>query len=236
MRTERTMLTRLGEVYKICRSRWRGKESVSKMVNSTEKSRMPQASRNSDRARPTHPTFETGRLRLRTLRPKDREFLAALDTDPDVMRYIHNGPLSEKAAMRWAETQIKMAPLRWHLHKWIVELREDQTKVGWVELSKFRGVVDPKEKRLSDDINLGYQFDKGFWGQGFASDAVRAVLGHAFDELDLDRVVAFPRKDNVRSTRLLEKMRFRRRPARRYRDESGHACQLFVLSAETWRS
>jgi len=202
------------------------------MENSTEKARMPEVSRNSDHVRPPRPTFETRRLRLRTVQPGDEEFLAALDSDPDVMRYIHRGPLSRNAAMKWAKAQVEAAPHHWHLHKWIVELREDQTKVGWVELSKFRGVFDPAEDRRSDDFNLGYEFDKAYWNQGIAPEAARPVLAYAFDELQLDRVVAFPREDNVRSKRVLEKLGFRLRPALRYQDEGGYECQLYALSAD----
>jgi RimJ/RimL family protein N-acetyltransferase len=189
-----------------------------------------------DDLRPVPPTLVTPRLRLRTLQPGDEEFLAALDASADVMQYIHGGPLSPKAAMTYAKTQIELADLRWHLHKWIVELRENNGKIGWVELSKFRGVFDPNEKSRSDDVNLGYEFDKAHWGQGFASEAARAVLDHAFAELELERVVAFARKDNVRSTRVLEKLGFRQGPARRYRDEGGHVCQLFALSSDAWLS
>lgn len=117
---------------------------------------------------PVPPTFVTPRLRLRTPQTGDENFLAELDADPDVMQYIHRGPLSPKAAMKWAKNQIEMAKSRWHLHKWIVEVPEDHTKVGWVELSKFRGVFDPNEKQISDDVNLGYEFGKDYWGQGFA--------------------------------------------------------------------
>ncbi len=169
------------------------------------------------------------------LRLKDKDFLAALDADPDVMRYIHGGPLSHKAAMKWAETQIEMARFRWHLHKWIVELREDHTRVGWVELSKFRGVFDRDEKWTGDDVNLGYQFDKAYWNQGFASEALRPVLAYAFSKLELQRVVAFAREDNGRSLRLLEKLGFRRRALSLHKDESGQECPLFALAALDWR-
>ena len=196
---------------------------------------MPEVSRNSDHVRPPRPTFETRRLRLRTVQPGDEEFLAALDSDLDVMRYIHSGPFSQKAAMQWAKDQVEMARFRWHFHKWIVELREDHTKVGWVELSKFRGVFDPDEKWMGDDINLGYQFDKAYWAQGFASEAARAVLAHAFDELQLDRVVAYTHKDNVRSARLLERLGFQQRALRRRKDMDGQECRLFALTAEAWR-
>jgi RimJ/RimL family protein N-acetyltransferase len=185
---------------------------------------------------PGAPTFVTPRLRLRMLQPGDEGFLAELASDPDVMRYIHRGPLSRNAAIKWAKAQVEAAPYHWHLHKWLVELREDQTKVGWVELSKFRGVFDPAEDRKSDDFNLGYEFDKAYWNQGIAPEAARPILAYAFEELQLDRVVAFPREDSVRSKRVLEKLGFRLHPALRYQDEGGHECQLFALSAEAWRS
>lgn len=175
---------------------------------------------------PAPPTFVTPRLRLRTRQPGDENFLAELDSDADVMQHIHCGAISPKAAMKWANAQIETSRCRWHLHKWIAELRENGTQIGWVELSKFRGVLDPSKKRVSDDVNLGYEFGKAYWGQGFAYEAARAVLDHAFNELELERVVAFARKDNVCSTRVLEKLGFRQRPARRYRDEGGHVCQL----------
>jgi len=44
------------------------------------------------------------------------------------------------------------------------------------ELSKFRGVFDPHEPRMSDDVNLGYEFARAYWSQGFAAEAVRFAL------------------------------------------------------------
>jgi RimJ/RimL family protein N-acetyltransferase len=184
---------------------------------------------------PRPPTFETKRLRLRTLQPGDEEFLAALDSDPDVMQYIHLGPLSQKIAMKWAEAQIEMAPHRWHLHKWIAELRDHRTSIGWIELGKFRGVFDPDESRIGDDVSLGYQFVPAYWNQGFASEAVRPVLDYAFDTLELDRVVAFVHTANNHSVRLLERLGFHQHPTGRHKDEGGNECFLYALVKNTWR-
>lgn len=180
-------------------------------------------------------SLETARLQLRKLQAGDEEFLASLDTNPDVMQHIHLGALSERAAMQWAKAQIEIAPHRPHLHKWIVERREDRASVGWIELSKFRGVFDPDESRRSDDIALGYQFAKAYWGRGFAPEAAGPVLAHAFDRLKLDRLVAFVHDENLRSRRVLEKLGFRAHPARRYVDEGGHRCRLYALPESDWR-
>ncbi len=183
---------------------------------------------------PRNSEFETPRLRVRMLQPGDEEFLATLDCDPDVMRYIHSGPLSQKTAMEWAKAQMEMAPRRWHLHKWILETQDHPTKVGWIELSKFRGVFDPDEHRISDDVSLGYQLARAYWNRGLASEAARPVLVYAFDRLQLDRVVAFAHIENIRSIRVLEKLGFRYQAARRYKDEGGNECALYALSVNDW--
>lgn len=180
-------------------------------------------------------TFETTRLKLRTLQPGDEEFLASLDSDPDVMQYIHSGPLSQPAAMRWARLQVEMAPHRWHLHKWMIELNDDPVRAGWIELSKFHGIFDPNESRLSDDISLGYQLAPCYWNRGFATEAARAILAYAFDTLELDRVVAFTRTANIRSARVLKKLGFRQHAATHHQDEGGNDCRLYALLAGHWR-
>jgi RimJ/RimL family protein N-acetyltransferase len=179
--------------------------------------------------------FETPRLRLRVIQPGDEEFLAGLDSDPVVMQYIHSGALSPKEAMQWAEAQIEMAPHRWHLRKWIVELRDSGTKVGWMELAKFRGVFDPAENNLSDDVSLGFELARAYWNQGFAAEAAWPVLGYAFCTLDLKRVVAFVHPDNMRSARVLEKLGFRQHATGRHQDEGGNECRLYALLADGWQ-
>ena len=177
-------------------------------------------------------TFETPRLRLRTLEPGDEEFLAALDSDPEVMHYIHSGAIPAEVAKNWAKLQVETAPHRWHLTKWMVELRNcDRSRIGWIELSKFRGVFDPLESRMSDDVSLGYEFAPKYWLQGFAAEAARPVLAYAFRTLELDRLVAFVRPDNLRSVRLLEKLGFREHARRGFRDEGGHECPLYALKS-----
>jgi [ribosomal protein S5]-alanine N-acetyltransferase len=186
----------------------------------------------SDRNR--NPAFETARLRLRMPQSRDEEFLASLYTDPEVMQYFHPGPLSQSIAVETANAQIEMAPHRFHLHKWIVELRDHGTTVGWIELGKFRRVFDPDECRMSDDVSLSYQLARPNWNRGFASEAARPVLAYAFHTLRLDRVVALAHTDNIRSKRVLEKLGFRQHATRRYGDESGPSFHLYAVLASDW--
>jgi RimJ/RimL family protein N-acetyltransferase len=181
-------------------------------------------------------TFETARLQLRALQQGDEEFLAFLDSNPEVMQYIHSGPLSQHAAMKWAKLQIETAPHRWHLHKWIIELRDNPTRIGWIELSKFHAVFDPNENSLSDDVGLGYQFAPSYWSRGFATEAARPILAYALGTLQLDRVVAFTQIGNLRSARVLEKLGFRHYPGTHHKDDAGNECRLYALWANHWRA
>src|SRR3954447_19966306 len=82
---------------------------------------------------PRCPTLTTNRLTLRLLRPDDQEFLASLDSDRNVMQFVHSGPLTREEARHFADLQIQLAPTCRHLHKWLVERSEDHTRLGWVE-------------------------------------------------------------------------------------------------------
>jgi RimJ/RimL family protein N-acetyltransferase len=55
---------------------------------------------------------------------------------------------------------------------------------------------------------LGYWLGVPFWGKGFATEAVRAVIDYAFTELEHDALQAGARVTNPASRRILEKCGF----------------------------
>jgi [ribosomal protein S5]-alanine N-acetyltransferase len=56
---------------------------------------------------------------------------------------------------------------------------------------------------------LGYWLGKEFWGQGIASEAATAVLGYAFEEMQLERVFAKHFERNAASGKVLQKVGMR---------------------------
>jgi RimJ/RimL family protein N-acetyltransferase len=56
--------------------------------------------------------------------------------------------------------------------------------------------------------DLGYWLGVPFWGHGYATEAVRAVIDHAFADLDFDALGAGTRVTNPASRRVLEKCGF----------------------------
>ena len=56
--------------------------------------------------------------------------------------------------------------------------------------------------------DVGYYIDPARWGEGLATQAVRAVCAFAFEDLGLWRVTAHPLAENIASCRVLEKAGF----------------------------
>jgi ribosomal-protein-alanine N-acetyltransferase len=73
--------------------------------------------------------------------------------------------------------------------------------IGTVNLTQIaRGPVQ--------SCNLGYGLDEREQGQGLMVEALRAVIPHAFDGLNLHRIQASYMPENARSARVLEKLGF----------------------------
>ncbi len=77
----------------------------------------------------------------------------------------------------------------------------DQTLVGAITLSNVR-------RGVAETGTLGYWIGQPFAGRGLGSAAVGALVGHAFEELNLHRVEAACVPNNIASRRVLEKSGF----------------------------
>ncbi len=68
--------------------------------------------------------------------------------------------------------------------------------------------LHPKPQWSPYLFEMGYWLAQPHWGRGIVSEAVRLVVGHAFDTLDAARVQAFVYDWNPASARVLEKNGF----------------------------
>jgi ribosomal-protein-alanine N-acetyltransferase len=62
--------------------------------------------------------------------------------------------------------------------------------------------------RYHNRAEIGYDLTRAHWGNGFASEALGAMLRFGFDRMQLHRVDAETIADNWESVRLLEKLGF----------------------------
>ena len=105
-------------------------------------------------------------------------------------------PYPDGAAEQWIDT---------HQGQWergegvqlAIERRDDGALVGTIGLS-----VDRRHSRAE----LGYFVGVPYWGNGYATEAARAVVDYAFDQLQVNRVYALHFVGNPASGRVLEKV------------------------------
>ncbi|GAA2170797.1 MULTISPECIES: GNAT family N-acetyltransferase [Glycomyces] len=145
--------------------------------------------------------LETDRLLLRPLTTDDAEALAAINADPEVMRYIGNG-----APRTLADTEALTAKVEahWDAHGWgAFAVREQDTGdlvgLGILATPAFLPEILPATE-------VGWRIGRDRWGRGYAPEAARAVIGFAFGELGLDRVVSCIHSENAASIRVAEKL------------------------------
>jgi len=65
------------------------------------------------------------------------------------------------------------------------------------------GYMDYSEEHAS--VEVGYSLAKWVWGKGLATEALRAVIDHTFDTMDVNRIEAQHETDNPASGRVMEK-------------------------------
>jgi [ribosomal protein S5]-alanine N-acetyltransferase len=135
----------------------------------------------------------TDRLLLRPLDERDAANIHLLNSDPEVLRYVHDVPFADlEAARQWITDIPKNLPLGYG--RWAIEMK-DGTWIGRCSLRRYP----------NDDVLMGYRLLRMHWGKGYASEAVHAMLDLAFNERGLPFVLSKVAKANKASQRVIEK-------------------------------
>ncbi len=147
--------------------------------------------------------IETSRLRLRALVPGDLAALHAIQSRPDVARWLYWEPRSEDEVREALERQIARAQDAPETGVALaVELMATGDLIGHVSLT-----LGPPEHRQAE---IGFMFHPRHQGRGYATEASAAVLALAFDTYDLHRVYGRLEPRNAASARVLEKLGMRK--------------------------
>src|SRR5688500_6714161 len=168
----------------------------------------------------TDPELVTERLRLRRRQPGDAPLIAPLVNAWEVARWTSHipHPYTVQMADEFIAAQAEAPSI---CSQVFAILRKDgDVLVGCVGLHRESG---------SHHGELGYWVGKQYWGNGLASEAVRAVVDYAFNRLDVAELEARPVRVYRTSHRILAQTRF---IARAVREEDaptrGHPLQRIV--------
>jgi RimJ/RimL family protein N-acetyltransferase len=141
----------------------------------------------------------TPRLLLRQWRDDDLDALAAIDADPGVMRWIGDGSVRDRAQTAVALDRFRAG---WAANGFgLFAAEEDGVLVGWAGLA-----VPTFLPEILPAVEIGWRLARSAWGRGLATEAARAVLTFAWDDVGLDRVVSVCHVENTASERIMTKL------------------------------
>lgn len=154
--------------------------------------------------RPTE--IQTERLLLRRWSVSDRIPLAALNSDPRVMKHFP-GVISREDSDALADR----IDVHYHQHgfgPWAVEIPNVAPFIGWV------GLFIPRfQAHFTPCVEIGWRLAAEYWNRGYATEAARASLKFGFDALGLEEIVSFTVPANRSSIRVMEKIGMTHNPA-----------------------
>lgn len=141
--------------------------------------------------------FETDRLILRTLKPKDLEYVMDFWGNSEVMRYC-GGSGDKKREEKAIEFYINLQNEK-GFSPYVVILKENSKVIGACGFN-------PTENDC--EIELIYHFAKKYWGRGYATEAAKSCINYAFNNLEINKILASIDPRNKSSRNILEKLGF----------------------------
>jgi RimJ/RimL family protein N-acetyltransferase len=140
-------------------------------------------------------TLESERLMLRPPQLADAPAIAALANNRKVAEMTASIPHPYRVG---------------NAEAWITRLADKAGPVFGIFARKGGAFVGACDYQMRDEAipEIGYWIGEPFWGRGFATEAVRTMIDHAFTATDLEALAASCRVTNLASRHVLEKCGF----------------------------
>ena len=138
-------------------------------------------------------TAETERLILRRYKEEDLQDLFEYLSDKEVVKYEPYKPLTHdetKENLKWRIGTDEMIA---------VELKKSHKMIGNVYMGK----------REFEALEIGYVFNRNYWGHGYAVESCKVLIKQAFSN-GIHRIYAECDPNNESSWKLLETLGFKR--------------------------
>ena len=143
-------------------------------------------------------SLETVRLLLRPFQEEDAEVFFACCQNPNLGNNAGWAPHKTIEESR----EILQNVFIGQENIWAMTLKNTQLLIGSI------GIV-PDLKRENPQVRMmGYWLDEAYWGKGYMTEAVQAVLNYGFNELQLSLITANCYPQNKRSQQVLERNGF----------------------------
>jgi [ribosomal protein S5]-alanine N-acetyltransferase len=164
------------------------------------------------------PVLKTERLTLRQLKSSDDKEIFALRSNDDVNRYLNRKPAGSIDDAKNFIQAINENIQKNHSIYWAITLNDCDQLVGTICLFDF--------SEDNSKAEIGYELLPDFQGKGIMQEATTKVVEFGVKNIRLHSIEANTHSENQGSTRLLEKLGFKRNSA-------GEAnCIMFKLTTQ----
>lgn len=146
------------------------------------------------------PAFETPRLRLRAHGLHDYERSCEMWSDPAVTRFIGIPPSTRQQCWSRIMTYRGMWPLLGYGY-WAIEEKSTGLYVGEGGFAQFKRDIIPEMQNVPE---IGFAFMSAVHGQGYGTEAVRAIVAWGDEHLPVKRTVCIVNAANEASLRIVQ--------------------------------
>lgn len=160
--------------------------------------------------------IETERLLLRELLLTDADGMFELDSNPNVHLFVGNKPVRDISESLDQIINIQQQYKDFGTGRWAVVLKETGEFIGWSGIKFIKNEINNHK----DFYEIGYRFIERHWGKGYATEAGKAFMDQAFNEMKVDAIYAYADAGNGNSRRILEKLGLRYVNSFEYEGES----------------
>ena len=141
-------------------------------------------------------SLETKRLLLRPFTSADGQAFYQIVSNPENLAFI----FPVKTSQEEAENLMVEMFMRTPLGKWAIIAKETQQLIGAISFERLN-----EQTRQAE---LGYFLHRDYWGQGFATEAVRTISFLALYQLGLTDISIIAHFENIASQKVAEKAGF----------------------------
>ncbi|QOG04273.1 GNAT family N-acetyltransferase [Flavobacterium sp. MDT1-60] len=149
----------------------------------------------------TSPILISERLTLRKLSKNDSEEILQLRSDKEINKFLDRKPSKTvEDALNFITSIIENES--GELFYWAITKTGEDKPIGTICLFDFLGDLRKCE--------IGYELLTEYHGQGIMIEAAKKVIEYAIKTLELKTIDALTHKDNQSSTKLLQKLHFKK--------------------------
>ncbi|WP_026927861.1 GNAT family N-acetyltransferase [Granulicoccus phenolivorans] len=148
--------------------------------------------------------LRTARLQLRGWVPADLVGFTAMNADPAVMRYFPAPLSAAESAARFETLRTDLQQRGWGW--WVLAPAGAADFLGFVGLAPVAFAAPFSGGAGAEIVEIGWRLVRPAWGHGYATEAARACVAYAFDELGLPGLVSFTSELNHPSRAVMQRL------------------------------